>query len=667
MSFSNRVLIVYTLLAIILGTIVLGRFSYIMLNHDGTGNITNARKPQIVRGSIFDRNGKLLASQIKRRSLDAWLPNIRNYRGSAEIIANILKIDTQKLYERLYRSKRNYMWIKRFLSDREADELEEQIAHGKLPGFKLREEYKRYYPLGELASHLIGFTNIDGVGLDGVELSMESWLNPKNITATTNRYQNLQYGDNIYLSIDIDTQYIIDKIARKTMIATKGDYLVAMLMDARTGALLAFVSLPEYDLNLFNRYSSEILRNQAISTTYEPGSVFKIYTMAAMLDENVIDVDDILDITTVYNPSLFERNKIPPIRDITPHGPLSATEVLIYSSNVGMASAAEGISSQALYQKLRLFGFGKTTGIQLPGESHGILRKPSRWSLRSKPTIVFGQELGVSAIQMVRAATALTNGGMLLAPIIIDRIQESNGNIRVQNSRQPEYEVISPITAQNMLLMMEQVVASDLGTMRGSRIDGLRISGKSGTAEVFNLKAGKYHPEQVNSSAIAIFPTDDPQFIIYFNIFNPKTAVRYGGRLISPLVPEAIRELTTHYNLPLKGNRIAYFNEDIQTLIEKQLDKPSTNRELSESLSQVPDVHGMPKRQLLPLLRIPGLLVEIIGTGHVIRQSLAPGTPIPQITQSALNSSDENLGDNTLQKNKPQNTAAPLPLKIWLQ
>ena len=276
------------------------------------------------------------------------------------------------------------------------------------------------------------------MGLNGVELSLESWLNPKDVLYSSN--QNLQYGNQVYLSIDIDTQYIIDKIARKTMISTKADSLVAILMDARSGSLVAFVSLPEYDPNLFNRYPEEILRNQAISTAYEPGSVFKIYIMATMLDEKIIDINHIFDIGTVYNPPIFQKNKIQPISDVTPHGALSATEVLIYSSNVGMAVAAEDISREFLYNKLRLFGFGKITGIQLPGESNGILKQPSRWSIRSKPTIAFGQEIGVSAIQMVSAATVFTNGGLLLSPIIIDRIEESNGNVRLQNTRQPKYE-----------------------------------------------------------------------------------------------------------------------------------------------------------------------------------------------------------------------------------
>ena len=150
-----------------------------------------------------------------------------------------------------------------------------------------------------------------------------------------------------------------------------------------------------------------------------------------------------------------------------------------------------------------------------------------------------------------------------------------------------------------MLLMMEQVVASDLGTMRGSRVEGLRISGKSGTAQVYNPKSGKYYPERVNSSAIAIFPTDDPRFILYINIFNPKSLVRYGGRLVSPMVPEAISDLTTHYNLPLKGNRIAYFNEDVSVLLEEQLEEQSKQKKLAQDLVKLPNLKGLSKRKII--------------------------------------------------------------------
>ncbi len=669
---------------------VMGKFAQLMLGGEGPGRTKIEHKPQVVRGSIFDRNGKLLANQIKRRSLDVWLPSVRDLRLSSDLIAPILKMDPDQLYQKLLSSQRNYMWIKRFLSESEADKIDKHIALGELPGFKLHEEYKRYYPLGELASHLLGFTNIDSVGLDGVERSMESWLNPKDSQiplSSSNSRHNIFYGNKVYLSIDIDTQYIIDKIARKAMIATQADNVVAMLMDARTGALLAFVSLPEYDPNLFNHYSNKVLSNQAISATYEPGSVFKIYTMALLLDEKVIDINQIFDIGTVYNPQIFKRNKIYPIHDVTPHKALSATEILIYSSNVGMSTASEGISDQRFYEKLHQLGFGRTTGIQLPGESNGILRHPSKWSVRSKPTISFGQELGVSAIQMLRAATVFTNGGMLLAPIIIDRIEEPDGNVRLQNNRRPEYEVISPITAQNMLLMMEQVVASDLGTMRGSRVAGLRISGKSGTGQVFDPQTGQYYPERVNSSAIVIFPTDDPNFIFYVNIFNPKSSLRWGGRLISPMVTEAIAELTNRYNLPLKGNRIAYLNEDVQTLIE-ELQSEDKKRELPHNLSELPDLRGLPKRKLLPLLRVPGLIVEIIGEGHVTGQSLPAGTEIPQaealappVSPTVSNAAGTRTSPNAqeipeapTEADKLQEPAkihrdmpSPLLLKVWLQ
>ena len=421
-------------------------------------------------------------------------------------------------------------------------------------------------------------------------------------------------------------------------------------MDARSGALLAFVSLPEYDPNLFNRYPRAILNNQAISTAYEPGSVFKFFTMAALLDEKIFEVDHIFDIGMQYNPPVFQRYNIQPINDVAQHAALSTTELLIYSSNVGMATASEGISKKRLYERLQMFGFGKKTGIPLPGESNGLLKHHSKWTIRTKPTIVFGQEIGISSIQMARAATVFANSGMLLAPLIIDRIEAPSGKTKLKNRRQPQYEVISPITARNMLMMSEQVIASDLGTMRSARVAGLRISGKSGTAQVIDPKTGSYYPERVNSSAMAIFPTDEPQFILFITIFNPKKSVRWGGRIVSPMVAEVISELTTRYNLPLKGNRIAYFNEDVQNLIKTKL-TVEQNLNLPGILQELPELRGLSKRKLLPLLRIPGLAVEVIGEGHVVRQSLPPGTLIPDSTADAPNANQNLI----------------LPLKIWLE
>ena len=196
-----------------------------MLSQDARGSTRPVAPPKVVRGSIFDRNGKLLANQVKRHSLEAWLPSVRQPERSAEIIGAILGIKPAKLYQRLQNAKRKYMWVRRFLIESQAEKLREQIAKGLLPGFRLREEYKRYYPLGELASHLIGFTNIDNVGLEGVERSLESVLNPPPSERETSKSGgfglNIIYGDKVYLSIDIDTQYIIDKIARKSMPKTR--------------------------------------------------------------------------------------------------------------------------------------------------------------------------------------------------------------------------------------------------------------------------------------------------------------------------------------------------------------------------------------------------------------------------------------------------------------
>lgn len=632
MLFSRRVLYIYMALVVIASLFLVVRFSLLIFGAPDEGVLeVRQRSVKVIRGSIYDRNGRLLANQIKLKSLEAWLPSIENIRRTAEIVGPVLDMDPGDLTERLVNNPRRYMWIKRFLSDREADELEGHIAKGELPGLRLRDEYRRYYPLGELGSHLLGFTNIDNEGLAGVERSMESWLVPEpNPDASP-----IQYGNKVFLSVDIDTQYIMDKIARKAVIENNADGVVALLMDARNGALLAYVSQPEYDPNFFNQYSAEIRRNKPIATAFEPGSVFKIYTMAAMLDEHVVSVDEIFDITTVYDPEVFKRNKIQPIRDVIPHGALSTTEVMIYSSNVGMATASERISREALYNKLRLFGFGNRTGIQLPGESNGILKRPSSWSVRTKPTISFGQEIGVSAIQMVTAATVFTNGGVLLSPMIIDRIEEPTGTVRLQNSRQVKYEVVSPVTARNMLLMMEQVVASPVGTMRNAKIDGLRISGKSGTSQVINESTGEYYEKRVNGSAIAIFPTEDPKFILYAIIFNPKGNVRFGGRLISPMVKEAIAELTTHYNLPLKGNRIAYFNESVQDLSSDELAKGEHAR-LSADIESIPDLKGYSKRQLLPLLQHLHLHLKIEGDGYVVEQSQAPGTKIPEDKEMSL-------------------------------
>jgi cell division protein FtsI (penicillin-binding protein 3) len=265
---------------------------------------------------------------------------------------------------------------------------------------------------------------------------------------------------------------------------------------------------------------------------------------------------------------------------------------------------------------LRSLGFGSQTQLPIPGESSGLLRDPDKWSLRSKPTLAFGQELLVSAIQMAAAATTFSNEGMLLKPHLIDRILSPDGQTIEEMKREPVKRVFSPETAQAMLLMME-TATEDGGTAHRMKTEGLRISGKTGTSQVIDPKTRTYSKENYTASAMAIFPTDDPQLIIYVVIQNPKGASYYGGRIASPIVKNLIDETVTYLGIKRSTDKVL-----------KHSGKISVPEQSDIIIGDfIPDLTGLPKRRLLNLFSDDRFVIKMIGEGWVIRQSPAPGTP----------------------------------------
>ena len=622
MNISKTATQFYLVLSLIISLIVTIRFGSMMLNNKKEEETSHYNSPRYVRGEILDRNGRLLATQIKLQSLEAepWGLGVTNPKKASKIIGSILDMDEEELYQKFTKHHHPYFWIKRFIPEEQSNQLLKLIHSGKFPGFRLIPEFKRFYPEGELASHVIGFTNIDNKGLDGIELSMDSWLSP---TPIKNREAPpVIYGHKVYLSLDIQTQYIIDKLARENFLKNKPDHLIAMLMDAHSGDILSYISLPEYNPNYFNLYTNKQRQNWPLTIAFEPGSVFKIFSMASFLDYGNIQVNQTFDIGTVYNPDTFIKYNIKPIHDVTPHHSLTTTELLIYSSNVGMATAAETIPIPELYNKFEEFGFGSPTGLQLPGESHGILKSPKAWSIRTKPTIVFGQEIGVSAVQMITASTVFTNGGVLLAPHIIKQVVSVDKQTLMETSRKPVREVLKPNVARSMLLMMEQAVSSPLSTMRGAQIEGLRISGKSGTAQIINPKTGEYYKDNVIGSVIAIFPTNNPQFILYIALVNPKGQNRYGGHIASPLVKSVIQELTNRYNIPLDGNKIAHHSGRIK---KSSLAAPIAR--IKDGI--LPSLIGYSKKGLREIFNDKYIYLVFHGDGHVVAQNPPAGTKLP--------------------------------------
>jgi cell division protein FtsI (penicillin-binding protein 3) len=424
------------------------------------------------------------------------------------------------------------------------------------------------------------------------------------------------YGNQIFLTLDLDLQFRMEEIAREAHQANKTEGVILTVMDSYSGDILSMVSFPSYDPNVYSEFDSSRIKNRVITQLYEPGSVFKIFTISAFLELDGITTSSAFNTAGGYRGTGTEETGYR-ITDLGNYGVLTPEGILKYSSNVGAAMASDTVSEESFRFMLSQFGFGEETGISLNGEESGLLRDLDEWSGRSKATIAFGQEISVTALQMVTAATALANRGVLLRPHIVDRIVSPEGKLIREYTREPVREVISPVTAEIMLELLTSTTEPE-GTAHRVAVEGLRISAKTGTAEVWDPDAGTYSDTDFVASCIAIFPTDSPRYIIYFAAVKPKGESYYGGRIAAPVVRKAIIELIEHYRIPV-GSETVFREEGIPVVKIPSLPELDT---------EVPDYTGLPKRVLLPLLDRTDITVEINGSGWVVSQDPAPGTPV---------------------------------------
>lgn len=600
---------VFFALLIVLTLTVLFRYAYIMLSP--APGIETVSFPQVERGPILDRYGRLLALQTELYSVEAWIPSIENPEQTARLLSeNLTDVEYDSLIQRL--SSQNgarFLYIKRKISPTETEKLRSLIREGRLKGISVRPEYGRNYPEKELAAHVIGYTGTDNVGLEGIEYKFNSILSPPVISAE----KDIMYGNQVYLTIDSNIQYITEQIAERAYIENKAEKVMILVMGAKTGEILSYVSVPTFDPNDFQSYPLRNRENHPVSFAYEPGSVFKIFSVASFLELEGITEEDSFDTTGGYNPEVFQRSNTTPINDLGNYGILNAETTLKYSSNVGVSYMSETVGSDEYYTMLRNFGFGQTTGIPLNGESNGILRDPSLWSVGSKATISFGQEIAVSAIQVISAATVFANSGVLLKPRIVRKVVAPDGTVLKEYNREPVREVISPETAQSVLKMMQTV--TEEGTARRARIEGFNISAKTGTAEMADKENGGYSTTDFLGSILAIFPTEEPEIIVYIVIDRPMGDYTYGGRIGSPLVKELAEELIPIMGLDTTTSKRFIHTENIRL----------NKMELVSEDGAMPDMRGFSKREVLDFLREHNLKGNLKGEGWAVFQFPPPG------------------------------------------
>jgi cell division protein FtsI/penicillin-binding protein 2 len=504
------------------------------------------------RGTIFDRNMRVLAMNLNEDSVYANSREVGNKRKTSRILSSILKLDEAYVAERLARDK-GFVWIKRKISKEEAS----QIEKAKLKGIGLVKESKRFYPNKSLACHVIGLADIDNNGLEAVELNYNRYLKGESgwlistqdakrhlVESYQDEYLPPKNGFNLVLTIDDVIQHIAERELLKAYEKYKAKAASIIVMNPMTGEILALANLPNFDLNDPSRRPADAVRNRAINDFFEPGSVFKIVTASVALEENAVDFNAKFD---CENGEYRVGKRI--LHDHRPHGILTFREVIEKSSNIGTVKVAGVFGAEKMYKYMRAFGIYETTGIDLPGEVVGMNRPISKWSGVSMLAIPMGQEVTATAIQLACMISVIADNGFLVRPYIVKEITDENGHAIKSFGAKVIRKVISPKTAARMRGLLMGVVES--GTGKKAKIEDYKAGGKTGTAQ--KVEGGVYSHERFIASFIGFAPVTRPALSVVVCVDEPRP-VYYGGDVAAPVFRNVVDETMKYF--AAKGMRL---------------------------------------------------------------------------------------------------------------
>lgn len=575
-----------------------------------------AATPAVERGSIVDRNGKALAVSTNFYHFGVTPSAISDIAEFSRVIAPVLNMDAQAISEIIVNAANaRFAYIKKKIDQNTYEELHNIcVSNGFSGAVRFDRIPGRVYPENTLASQLIGYMGNDGNGLSGIEYSMQTTLSPVITPETPGDLK----GKNVYLTIDANLQFKLEKIAHEAIQQTQAESLMLIAAEAKTGEILSYISLPEANLNDYGHAPQESRIDRPATQSYEPGSVFKIFSVASFYDAGVIHENDIFNCDGIYKRKTNSGETIV-ITCLEHHGWISARDALKYSCNDALAQMSEKIESEPFLAKIRSLGFGARTGVELPGETTGSVRKTSDrlWSARSKPTIAIGQEISVSALQMVQAATALANDGIPVQLTFIAKITNHDGSEVFTHTPVLKDAVFKRQTARYLLSCMETVAQSGTGSRANLR--DVSIGVKTGTAQMADHVNGGYSKTDFLSNCIAIFPIEKPEIILYIVIEKAK-GENYAGRIVAPVIKEAASVIIDHMGMS-RGGAASLAHPGFVSIDSAQ---PVTFTDT------VPDFTGKPKRELLNLLTRSDIQVKINGDGWVVSQNPPPGTPVTE-------------------------------------
>ena len=476
------------------------------------------------RGKILDRNQVELATSLIEKTVYANPKLVLSPDKEAEALAEILALNPDEIKEKLNNKDLGFAYIKRQISSETAD----LISQLNLPGIYIQNENKRYYPQGDLAASIIGFTGLDNNGLSGIELQYEKILRGvdgkyiiekdvygKMIPGSNNNYIAPVDGGEVILTIDSQIQYTMQEKLEEVAKAYKANTAIAVVMNPKTGEIYAMGSYPGFDLNTYQDFDEALYKDLGTSFTYEPGSTFKIVNISSSIDTGSIKPDQVFNLP----PSILVGDKV--IKEIHRNYNIKYTtgEIIKYSSNIGAVTSALAMGKQLFYEYIKKYGFGEKTGIDIPGEEPGLIYNYKNWSGSTIGALAIGQSIAATPLQIVRAACVIANGGYLVTPYIVKEIRLTNDKIE-QPVMQESTSIIGKETAAAVKDMMLSCVQDGTGT--AAQIEGVNVCGKTGTAQKVNKTGIGYTEGRVITSFVGFAPYEDPKIAIIVVVDEPQ-------------------------------------------------------------------------------------------------------------------------------------------------
>jgi cell division protein FtsI (penicillin-binding protein 3) len=536
-------------------TAVFGRLSYLQLFRHSEYLARAQRQQQRTieitpkRGGIYDRNMRPLAMSIPVDSAFAVPSEIADETLAARLISGVLNIPREVLETR-FESSRSFVWIARKLPAPKA----EALAALNLKGIYFQKENQRFYPKRDLAAHILGFVDLDEKGLGGIEYELDSKIRSKSekIIVMADARQRWfdggealgERGANVVLTVDEKIQYVAERELGLAIAKTHAIAGTVIVMNPSTGEILGLANWPKFNPNTATDAPAESRMNRAVSALYEPGSTFKLITLAAAFDQNITRPEEVFD---CENGAVYIAGHR--IRDHKPFGMLNVAEILAQSSDVGAIKIALRLGAPKFHDYIRAFGFGAPTGVDMPGESKGIVRRLENWTPISIGSISMGQEVGVTPIQLVTAVSAIANGGLLYKPHIVAELRRGDVLLTAEGppaSAEPK-RVIRPETAATLRRLMEGVVLS--GTGKLARLDGWTAAGKTGSAQKINRATGRYSPTQFIASFTGFAPINNPALTILVALDSP-VHEHEGGLVAAPIFKRIAQQVLAYLDVP---------------------------------------------------------------------------------------------------------------------